>query len=155
MSIDVRHLCKRFNHHVALDDVSFTVRERELLALLGPSGSGKTTLLRVIAGLERADPGIVLFDGADPARWNPRDRGVGFRLPALRPVPPHDGRRAFRHVVRREFDRRLLQVELGRDQYERVGATVGERVYLKPRRIRVFMQGRHPARGGSEDPRPQ
>ena len=78
MSIEVRRLCKRFNDHVALDDVSFTVREGELLALLGPSGSGKTTLLRVIAGLERADAGSVLFDGADAARRDPRDRGVGF-----------------------------------------------------------------------------
>jgi sulfate transport system ATP-binding protein len=48
------------------------------VALLGPSGSGKTSLLRVIAGLERADRGQVLFAGEDASGRDARDRGVGF-----------------------------------------------------------------------------
>jgi len=78
MSIEVSHLTKRFGAFCALDDVSFTVKQGELLALLGPSGGGKTTLLRIIAGLERPDGGSVLFDGDDAIRRDPRDRGVGF-----------------------------------------------------------------------------
>ncbi|HEU4927862.1 MAG TPA: sulfate ABC transporter ATP-binding protein [Vicinamibacterales bacterium] len=78
MSIQVNHLTKRYGAFRALDDVSFTVRQGELLALLGPSGGGKTTLLRIIAGLERPDQGSVLFDGDDAIRRDPRDRGVGF-----------------------------------------------------------------------------
>ena len=78
MSIQVYHLTKRYGAFRALDDVSFTVRQGELLALLGPSGGGKTTLLRIIAGLERPDEGSVLFDGDDAIRRDPRDRGVGF-----------------------------------------------------------------------------
>ena len=78
MSIQVSHLTKRYGSFVALDAVSFTVQQGELLALLGPSGGGKTTLLRIIAGLERPDEGSVLFDGDDAVRRDPRDRGVGF-----------------------------------------------------------------------------
>jgi NitT/TauT family transport system ATP-binding protein len=46
-----------------LDDVDFTLREREIVALLGQSGSGKSTLLRIMAGLVNADRGDVLYRG--------------------------------------------------------------------------------------------
>jgi sulfate transport system ATP-binding protein len=78
MGIEVRNLTKQFGTFAALRDVSFTVRTGELVALLGPSGSGKTTLLRIIAGLEQADAGTVLFDGDDASRRSAKDRGVGF-----------------------------------------------------------------------------
>ena len=63
---------------VLLDDVSFRIGEGARAALIGENGAGKTTLLRIIAGLERADAGSVLFDGDDAVRRDPRDRGVGF-----------------------------------------------------------------------------
>jgi len=78
MAIEVRNVDKRFGDFVALDDVSVTVADGSLTALLGPSGSGKSTLLRVIAGLETPDTGEVLIAGNDVTRMPPRERGVGF-----------------------------------------------------------------------------
>ena len=65
MSIEVRNISKSFGAFAALKEVSLIVKSGELVALLGPSGSGKTTLLRIIAGLERPDAGLVLFEGQD------------------------------------------------------------------------------------------
>ena len=78
MSIEVRNIAKRFGNFIALDDVSLDFPSGELVALLGPSGCGKTTLLRVIAGLEVPDAGSVLFQGADAAARDARERQVGF-----------------------------------------------------------------------------
>ena len=47
----------------ALDDVNFSVQEREFYVLLGPSGSGKTTTLRAIAGLDQPDSGQIAING--------------------------------------------------------------------------------------------
>src|SRR3954464_6777250 len=78
MSIDIRGVSKTFGTFTALRDVSFQVRAGELVALLGPSGCGKTTLLRIVAGLETADDGQVLFDGEDASRRKAGERRVGF-----------------------------------------------------------------------------
>jgi sulfate transport system ATP-binding protein len=78
MSIEVRNLNKAFGSFTALQDVSLDFPTGELVALLGPSGCGKTTLLRIIAGLEQADSGSVLFHGEDATDVHVRKRQVGF-----------------------------------------------------------------------------
>ena len=63
--ITVDRLCKRYAGAPALavDEVTFTVADREFMVLLGPSGCGKSTVLRMIAGLEPITSGTVSIDG--------------------------------------------------------------------------------------------
>jgi sulfate transport system ATP-binding protein len=93
MAIDVRNVSKSFNGFHALQDVSLSVPDGSLTALLGPSGGGKSTLLRVIAGLEAPDSGEILFSGESVTRVPAQERGVGF-------VFQHYA--AFKHMTVRE-----------------------------------------------------
>jgi len=61
--IELKGVSKRFLDHVVLDQVDFTVKRGETVALLGPSGVGKSVLLKHIIGLIRPDSGQVLVDG--------------------------------------------------------------------------------------------
>ncbi|MCZ3863779.1 amino acid ABC transporter ATP-binding protein [Lactobacillus crispatus] len=61
--LEVKNLSKEFNGHRILRDISFTLKDGEMMTIVGPSGAGKTTLLRIIAGLETKDSGEILIDG--------------------------------------------------------------------------------------------
>jgi sulfate transport system ATP-binding protein len=78
MTIELRHVSKKYGNFVALDDLSLEIPAGSLTALLGPSGSGKSTLLRVIAGLETPDAGEVFLVGTEATRVPVQKRGVGF-----------------------------------------------------------------------------
>jgi sulfate transport system ATP-binding protein len=76
--IEVNGVSKSYGDTAALTDVSVSVPDGSLTALLGPSGGGKTTLLRVIAGLETPDTGSVVMDDQDVTTVPVRRRGIGF-----------------------------------------------------------------------------
>ncbi len=78
MSIEIRNINKNFGKFTALDDINITVPTGKLTTLLGPSGCGKTTLLRIIAGLEYADSGQILFDDIDVTNTPVQKRHIGF-----------------------------------------------------------------------------
>lgn len=61
--LEVKNLSKEFNGHQILRDISFTLKDGEIMTIVGQSGAGKTTLLRIIAGLETKDAGEILIDG--------------------------------------------------------------------------------------------
>jgi len=78
MGILVSHISKKFGNFIAVDGVSFEVKQGELVALLGPSGSGKSTILRIIAGLETPDSGEIYLTGKDVTSLTTQKRRVGF-----------------------------------------------------------------------------
>ncbi|NND76503.1 MAG: GNAT family N-acetyltransferase [Ilumatobacter sp.] len=76
--LDVADVTVSFDGTTVLDDVTMTVGDGEVVALLGPSGSGKSTLLRVIAGIVAPDAGAVLLDGVDVTALPTHKRGIGM-----------------------------------------------------------------------------
>ena len=79
--IDLRGIVKRFPGVLANDHVDFTLRRGEIHALLGENGAGKSTLMNVLAGLYRADGGIMRVDGKPVDFHSPRDAidsGIGM-----------------------------------------------------------------------------
>ncbi len=100
----------------AVDNVSFTVPEGQLVALLGPSGCGKSTTLRLIAGLEEPSAGTVSIAGRDVTRLAPSERRISmvFQSYALFPHLTVGENIIFglkvRKVARAERDARLKKV---------------------------------------------
>jgi branched-chain amino acid transport system ATP-binding protein len=69
--LEVRNVSRSFHTTRAVDDVSFEVRQGELLGLIGPNGAGKSTLFNVIAGVVPPTSGEILLDGAVVTGWKP------------------------------------------------------------------------------------
>jgi len=80
--IVAEHLSKQFNQTVAVDDISFEVKEGETLVLLGTSGCGKTTTLKMINRLAEPSGGRIRVNGKDVLEQNPDQlrRGIGYVL---------------------------------------------------------------------------
>ncbi|QIB75547.1 ABC transporter ATP-binding protein [Halogeometricum borinquense] len=77
-TITIDDLTKRFGETTAIDGVSLSIDDGEILGIVGPSGCGKTTTLRTIGGFETPTSGRILFDDDDVTRVPPERRNVGL-----------------------------------------------------------------------------
>lgn len=77
-SVELRDVTRRFGDHVALDDVSLSIRDGEFLAVVGPTSCGKSTLLRLVGGLEPLSGGALFIGGRSMRGVRTRDRHVGL-----------------------------------------------------------------------------
>ena len=66
--IEIKNLSFRFGSHQALSELSFTIPEGSITALVGPNGAGKTTVMRCMSALTHPSDGQVLIDGIDTAK---------------------------------------------------------------------------------------
>ena len=82
----VEKLSKRFGEHLAVDNISFTVKEGEVVGFLGPNGAGKSTTMNILTGYISATSGSVTIDGYDILEDpNEVKQRVGY-LPELPPL---------------------------------------------------------------------
>jgi putrescine transport system ATP-binding protein len=88
--LEVAGVRKYFGAVAAVNDVSLTIEQGALFALLGPSGCGKTTLLRIIAGLETPDSGRIVIDGVDVTALPPYVRPVNMMFQSYALFPHMD-----------------------------------------------------------------
>ncbi|MFP6647861.1 MAG: ABC transporter ATP-binding protein, partial [Pirellulaceae bacterium] len=114
-AVILENVTKRFGTTVAVDNVSLSVADRELLVLLGPSGCGKSTTLRMIAGLEEISEGTISIAGQQVNELAPRDRDIAmvFQNYALYPHMTVQQNIAFplrmRHVASSEIQQRVRE----------------------------------------------
>lgn len=77
--IDIEHLSKKFDHSLAVDDLSFSVRPGEVLGFLGPNGAGKSTTMKMITGFLKPTSGMIRVCGHDlDARPLQAKRRIGY-----------------------------------------------------------------------------
>lgn len=84
--LEVRNVSRKFGALMAVNNVSFSVGQGELLGLIGPNGAGKSTLYNLIAGVLPPTEGEIVFDGQKVTGWKPYDVarvGIGrtFQIP--------------------------------------------------------------------------
>lgn len=96
--VEIKNLFKSYRRGSqilpVLTDISIDIPEGEFIALMGPSGSGKTTLLNLIAGIDKADSGVIRIGGVDIttlsetdlAHWRASNVGFIFQFYNLIPV---------------------------------------------------------------------
>jgi branched-chain amino acid transport system ATP-binding protein len=88
--LELDHVSKSFGGIRAVSDVSFSLRDGEIVALIGPNGAGKTTLVNVVTGVHPASAGRVRFRGTDVTTQRPFQaarRGLARTFQIVQPFP--------------------------------------------------------------------
>ncbi|WP_028465253.1 ABC transporter ATP-binding protein [Nisaea denitrificans] len=88
--LEVRGLTKRFGGLIAVNDLSFDVREHEVMGVIGPNGSGKSTTINLISGALRATSGSVSLEGHDLTAVRPHETarlGISRTFQLVRILP--------------------------------------------------------------------
>jgi branched-chain amino acid transport system permease protein len=86
--LDVRNLSRSFGGLKAVQDVSFKLRQNEILGIIGPNGAGKTTLFNLLNGFLRPGTGEILLDGREMSGRKPHElceAGIGRTFQIMRP----------------------------------------------------------------------
>lgn len=116
MRIRLDQITKSFKTTTAVDNISFTIEDGEMICLLGPSGCGKSTTLSMVAGLEQPTSGEIYFDDRPMSGVEAEDRDIGmvFQNYALYPHMSVQDNIMFplkmRHVPKAERISRMKQV---------------------------------------------
>jgi len=100
--IEINNLTKKFDQFVAVDNLSFTVKEGEVLGFLGPNGAGKSTTMKVITGFLSPTSGSVTIDGNDISQQSLKAKSLIGYLP--------EGAPSYGDMTTIEFLRFIAQV---------------------------------------------
>jgi branched-chain amino acid transport system ATP-binding protein len=130
----VKGLSKRFGGLRAVQDVSFTVKQNETVALIGPNGAGKTTSFHLITGFHRADSGSVLAFGQEVVGLKPHDVCALGLARTFQVAKPFGAMTVLANVMTGAFlrDRHIVAArEKAREAIDFVGLTAREQTPAK------------------------
>jgi branched-chain amino acid transport system ATP-binding protein len=118
--LEVEHVSRHFGGVMAVDDVSLSLAEGEILGLIGPNGAGKSTLFNLMSGIVRPDRGRITFGGEEITACGPDEicrRGIARTFQLVRPfnqLSPLQNvmvGRVFGHVPSKSMKEARLQAE--------------------------------------------
>ena len=136
--LEVNGLTKRFGGISAVNDVTFTLHEGEIIGLIGPNGAGKTTIFDILSGLLTPDGGTIRFHGVDVTSWGADRRaslGLGRSFQDARIFPTLTVAENIaigleRHLDERDHLAALLNLPAVQEQEENVAFTVEDLIEL-------------------------
>ena len=126
--IQLKHIQKKYGDQPVLKDVSFSIKQGEIVGLLGPNGAGKSTLMKIITGYIQADAGSIEVLGMAVAPQNLQvKKHIGY-LPEHNPLYTDmyvreylDWVRAVHHIDKKRIEEVITQTALQPEAYKKIG----------------------------------